>query len=101
MAEKMTSAIEKITINQGTFHGEVITPSYINFFFGKNGAGKTSISREFETGAGLQWAEGAIPSNYEIHVFNTDSSDLHFKTLDKLNGIFAMVEGDGKEDAAA
>jgi len=53
MATKATSAIVKITVNEGTFENEVIHPNYINFFYGKNGAGKTSISREIESGRGL------------------------------------------------
>ena len=39
MKEKQKSLIEKIIINDATFHEEVIEPTYINFFFGKNGAG--------------------------------------------------------------
>lgn len=95
MAEKAKSAIEQITVNEGTFENEVLSPSYINFFYGKNGSGKTSISRQIESGAGLKWAEGESPSNYLFHVYNQDYIDLHFKTLDKVNGIFTLNEGDG------
>ena len=98
MAEKAKSAIEQITVNEGTFENEVLSPSYINFFYGKNGSGKTSISRQIESGAGLKWAEGESPSNYLFHVYNQDYIDLHFKTLDKVNGIFTLNEGDGKDD---
>ena len=98
MAEKMKSAIEKIIVNEGTFDGEEIIPNYINFFYGKNGAGKTSISREIEAGGGLTWAAGEVPSNYQILVYNQDYIDLHFKTLDKVHGIFTLNEGDEEDD---
>lgn len=98
MAVKATSAIEKITVNEGTFDNEVIHPNYINFFYGKNGAGKTSISREIESGRGLAWADGEVPANYQILVYNQDYIDLHFKTLDKVHGIFTLNEGDKKDD---
>ena len=101
MEGKATSAIEKIIVNEGTFTDEPISPNYINFFFGKNGSGKTSISRQIEGGTGIEWAEGEVPSNYQILVYNQDYIDLHFKTLDKVNGIFTLNEGDGEDDAAA
>lgn len=41
MNKKMTSAIEKITLNAATYAGDVIEASYINFFYGRNGAGKS------------------------------------------------------------
>ena len=44
MNQKMKSAIEKITLNDVTFSNEVIDPTYVNFFYGKNGAGKHSRS---------------------------------------------------------
>ncbi|MDO4928652.1 MAG: hypothetical protein Q3976_06270 [Corynebacterium sp.] len=36
---KIRGAIENITINQATFQSETITPTALNFFFGKYGAG--------------------------------------------------------------
>ena len=41
----MQSAIERITLNDATFTGEVIEPTFVNFFYGKNGAGKSTIAR--------------------------------------------------------
>ena len=44
MQDKMTSLITKIKLDASTeaytFHDEEVCPTYINFFFGKNGAGK-------------------------------------------------------------
>lgn len=100
MSEKAKSAIERITVNEGTFENEVLSPSYINFFYGKNGSGKTSISRQIESGTGIVWADGESPSNYQILVYNQDYIDLRFKTLDKVNGIFTLNEGDGEDDTA-
>lgn len=96
--KKAKSAIEEITVNEGTFSNEVFTPSYINFFYGKNGSGKTSIGRQIESGSGIKWAEGESASNYQIHVYNQDYIDLRFKTLDKVNGIFTLTEGDPEDD---
>ena len=100
MEGKATSAIEKIIVNEGTFTDEPISPTYINFFFGKNGSGKTSISRQINSGSGIEWAKGEVPSNYQILIYNQDYIDQHFKTLDKVNGIFTLNEGEGEDDAA-
>ena len=52
MKPKLTSAIEKITLNAATFEGTVVNPTLINFFYGKNGTGKTTIAREIAANAG-------------------------------------------------
>ncbi len=93
MADKKVSAIQSITLNTATFSEETFYPTYINFFFGKNGAGKTSLGRQLEEKTGLQWAPGEVPSNYEFHVYNQDFIDQHFRTLDKLQGVFSLSEG--------
>ena len=72
MAEKKVSAISGITLNTATFTDESFAPTYINFFYGKNGAGKTSLGRQLGEGAGLTWADGESPANYEIHLYNQD-----------------------------
>lgn len=55
MNPKMKSAIEKITLNDATFSNEVIEPTYVNFFYGKNGAGKSTIARTFKAIKRLQF----------------------------------------------
>lgn len=35
---KMKSAIDKITLNDATFTDEVVEPTFVNFFYGRNGA---------------------------------------------------------------
>ena len=95
MADKKVSAIQAVTLNTATFENETFTPTYINFFYGKNGAGKTSLGRQLGEGAGLQWAPGESPANYEIHLYNQDFIDQHFRTLDRLRGVFSLSEGKG------
>lgn len=97
MSEKMISAIEEIVVNERTFNNEKIHPTYINFFYGKNGSGKTSISRQLESGDGLKWKEGEVPSTYQRHIYNQDYIDSRFKTLDRVNGIFTLNEGNEED----
>ena len=94
MAEKKKSVITNILLNTATYHNEEVEePTYINFFYGKNGSGKTSISREIKDGTCLTWASGESPENYDILVYNQDFIDDHFHTLDHLKGVFTLSEG--------
>ena len=88
--DKLVSAIKSITLNNATFHNESFYPTYINFFFGKNGTGKTTIGRQLAEKNGLEWNEN--PEDYEILVYNQDFIENHFQTLDKLQGIFLVTE---------
>lgn len=49
--EKKRSVIDGITLNTATFDNEPVTPTYINLFFGRNGAGKSSIAKVIEAAA--------------------------------------------------
>jgi wobble nucleotide-excising tRNase len=98
MSEKKVSAIQAVTLNTATFENEPFTPTYINFFYGKNGAGKTSLGRQLGEGAGIQWADGEVPANYEICLYNQDFIDQHFRTLDRLRGVFSLSEGKETEE---
>ena len=92
MKEKQKSLIEKIIINDATFHEEVIEPTYINFFFGKNGAGKSTIGKTMESGTGLTWAAGRNPADYSVLVYNTGFVERNFATYGSLQGVFTLSE---------
>ena len=73
MNPKMKSAIEKITLNDATFSNEVIEPTYVNFFYGKNGAGKSTNARTFKAhDERLQWQAGKASTDYDVLVYDTD-----------------------------
>ena len=72
MKPKMQSAIERITLNDATFTGEVIEPTFINFFYGKNGAGKSTIARSLRDNTGIEWKNGKSASDYDVLTYNTD-----------------------------
>lgn len=92
MAEKMKGLIEKVTIDGATFHGESIEPTYINFFFGKNGSGKTTVGRAIDDPDSVQWQAGVSPDNYTIRVYNRDFINKNFATYGDLKGVFTLSE---------
>ena len=97
MSEKQISAIESVTLNTATFTEETFTPTFINFFYGKNGAGKTSLGRQLGACEGVKWAEGEGQTDYDILLYNQDFIDAHFRLLDNLKGIFTIREDHAEE----
>lgn len=46
MEDKIQSAIKSIALDGCTYHNITVTPTLINFFFGKNGLGKSTIAQQ-------------------------------------------------------
>lgn len=92
MKEKMKSEIESITINAATFSNVQIFPTYINFFYGRNGVGKTTIADTIRNGSTLQWSETAKPDDIEILVYDAEYISRNFHSFDNLQGVFMVFE---------
>ncbi|MEW6864544.1 AAA family ATPase [Trueperella pyogenes] len=91
-SDKMTAAIERITLNQATFTGQEITPTYINFIFGKNGTGKSTIARVLGEGSGVRWHGGTEQASMPVRVFNRDFISRNISRFDGLAGVFTLGE---------
>lgn len=88
--EKKRSAINKITLNTATFNNEPVIPTYINLFFGRNGAGKSSIAKAIEAGEGIEWKAGESEDAYDILLYDQDFIDDNFESYDNLQGVFTV-----------
>ena len=54
MQRKVPSAIENITLNRATFTDVPVADlTFVNFFYGNNGAGKSSIAHAIEEDDGV------------------------------------------------
>jgi len=72
---KYKSVIEKITVNDATFKESSereFTPSWINFFYGNNGTGKSTIARTIKKADSLSWKDNKSPNDFNVLVFNKD-----------------------------
>lgn len=85
MAEKLVVGIKQLVISTATYHGVLINPTYINYFFGNNGAGKTTIAREIaklkrpanevsggEEPEGVIFEPGKTHRDFNFLVYNDD-----------------------------
>lgn len=92
MEVKHKSLIEKIKLDSATFHGETVEPTFVNFFFGKNGAGKSTIAKAIKDGSEVTWATGQNPDDYVVLVYNQDFVSRNFETYGDLRGVFTLSE---------
>lgn len=94
MEEKIESQIVKIDLNSATFSGgrESVKPTFINFFFGNNGTGKTTIARAIRNNDGITYANGCRREDYNVLVFNQDYIDANFQNYHYLKGVFTVNE---------
>ncbi len=92
MQDKMKSLITNIKLDAATFHGETVDPTYINFFFGKNGAGKSTVAYAFEHPECLEWQTGVNSADYTILVYNQEFIDRNLANYGDLKGVFTLSE---------
>lgn len=95
MQRKIPSAITNITLNRATFTDVPIEDlTFINFFYGNNGAGKSSIAHAIDEDEGIEWADGKTRDDYDVLVYNQDFINDNFMNYDNLKGVFIFGEED-------
>lgn len=89
MEEKMQAAIRSITLDSRTYHNTTIAPTLINFFFGKNGVGKSTIAQQILDGSGVTPAL----SDYDVLVYDKDFISRNIQEDIGMPGVFSVSEG--------
>lgn len=94
MTGKYPGEITEIALDSATYKGTgaVIRPTYINYFFGNNGTGKSTIARTIENGSGLSYSHGRTPADYLVLVYNQDFINRNIQEYHNLPGVFTMAE---------
>jgi wobble nucleotide-excising tRNase len=100
MSEKLKSAIEKIALDAtvidgedyaATFHNVEMEPTFVNFLYGNNGTGKSTIATAIFDRFGLSWQQGKTESDYSILVYNHKFVVDNFSDPNSfLRGIYTM-----------
>lgn len=92
MNTKFPAAIEKITLNAATFSGVSFEPALINFLYGNNGTGKSTIAREISADNGLVWQQGKSATDFSVLVYNQEFVAANFQNYGNLKGVFTVGE---------
>ena len=92
MNDKMQSAAEKITLTDAVFINELIEPTFINFFYGKNGTGKSTVAKALKSDKNIQWQSGKSAADYDMLVFDTDFINDNFSDYGNLEGVFTVCK---------
>ena len=94
MREKIPSEIVRLAPNEATYKdcGVSVTPTLINFFFGNNGSGKSTIGKAIKVDSGVTWRTGKSVSDYTVHVYNQEYITANLASYHNLPGVFTVNE---------
>lgn len=92
MNNKVRQNITSITINAPTYTNVAFEPTMLNFFYGKNGTGKSTLGRSFKNGwAWLTWSDAPYPGD-QIFVYNEDFIKRNIQSYGNIPGVFTISE---------
>ena len=97
--EKKKGVIERVDL-QGvnTYDDESFEPSLINFFYGKNGTGKSTLAKCFEDEYPdhfLEYRDNVELKNYEVLTYNREYIKNNIQSLGNIPGVFMLSETSG------
>ena len=92
MGEKVKTAIKKVTLNDHTFSGITFEPTLINFFFGKNGTGKSTIAKDIGIPSTTEWVTGTSLADYDLKVYNEEFIRDNIQSYGNIPGVFTITQ---------
>ena len=69
---KELSEITEISLNTAVFHQEKFIPARLNFIYGDNGTGKSTIAETIQKTENLKFRTGKSADDYEILAYNQE-----------------------------
>lgn len=99
-SKKTPGIIDRITLTEATYaysQNNTFEPTIVNFIYGKNGTGKSTIARAIKNNSGLHYLDRVDSNEYVRLVFNRDFIDDNFSDYEKIPGVFMI----SKENAEA
>lgn len=100
MARKVETCFRNIELNRGVFNKASFKPSMINFIFGKNGSGKTTISRSLaDETTTSDWVPGIDRSDVKVMVYNEDFIADNIQSYGNIPGVFTITKQSAEDKA--
>ena len=97
MQKKNPSAITSITLDRATFSKVPVNElTLINFFYGSNGTGKSTIAHVIEENDGVVWADGSSADDYDVLVYDQNYINRSLANYGELPGVFIFGEEDSE-----
>ena len=100
MTDKVAALISKVTVNSPVFTDEVFSPTLINYFFGKNGTGKSTIAKLIGKTDATEWHQGATPEDYKLLVYNEEYIQDNIQSYGNIPGVFTITKQNATVKAA-
>ena len=97
MSDKVRTQITNVVVNGNTYSNEPFTPTLINFLFGKNGTGKSTVAEYLQNSpaSSFTWDPSSDPS-IKREVFNEEYIRLNVQSYGNIPGVFTISEADAK-----
>ena len=93
MTGKIPSAITEIRLNKATFSDVPVEQlTFVNFFYGSNGTGKSTIARAIAENCGVSWKHGTAADDFDVLVYNQDFIHRNFQSYANLPGVYTVNE---------
>lgn len=92
MTEKVSALIGKVTVNSPVFQNEAFSPTLINYFFGKNGTGKSTIAKLIGKPEATEWSPDISPEDYELQVYNEEFIQENIQSYGNIPGVFTITK---------
>ena len=89
---KEISEITEILLNTAVFHQIKFIPARLNFIYGDNGTGKSTIAETIQNAKNLKFKTGKSAYDYQILVYNQEFVQQNIQQYANMPGIFTVSQ---------